>query len=120
MTLPTALEKQGDFSASLNASGGRRMIYDPFSTRLDVATGRVTRDPFPGNIIPATRMDPTSVKFMNEVWAPNRPGDDITGLNNFRADFFRKNLYHNISSRTDFNVNDRLKSSAASAASAPP
>jgi hypothetical protein len=109
MTLPTALEKRGDFSRSLNANGGLRGIFDPFSTRLDAATGRVTRDAFPGNIIPQSRIDPTSAKFMPEVWAPNRAGDDITGVNNFRADYFRQNLYHNVSSRTDYIINDKWK-----------
>jgi hypothetical protein len=109
MTLPTALEKRGDFSASLNALGGRRTIFDPFSTRLDAASGRVTRDPFPANIIPQNRIDPTSARFIPEVWEGNRPGDDVTGVNNFRADYFRQNLYHNISTRTDYNITDKLK-----------
>ncbi|HJZ99278.1 MAG TPA: carboxypeptidase-like regulatory domain-containing protein, partial [Candidatus Solibacter sp.] len=69
MTLPTALEREGDFSQSLNASGGLRGIYDPFSTQLNAATGVVTRDRFPGNIIPRSRIDPTSAKFIKEVWA---------------------------------------------------
>ena len=90
------LEREGDFSQSLNASGGLRTIYDPFSTRLD-SDRRVTRDPFPGNIIPMSRQDPTSRKFIKEIWDANRPGDDITGVNNFRADFARANTYHNIS-----------------------
>jgi hypothetical protein len=109
MTLPTDLEKQGDFSQSRNINGGLRGIFDPFSTRLDAATGRVTRDPFPGNVIPRTRIDPVSAKFVQQVWPGNRPGDDITGVNNFRADFFRENIYHNISSRTDYLISDKWK-----------
>lgn len=109
MTLPTALEKTGDFSQSRNASGGIRGIYDPFSTQLNPATGAVTRDRFPGNIIPRSRIDPTSARFIQEVWPGNRPGDDITNVNNFRADYFRQNLYHNISSRTDYIINDKWK-----------
>src|SRR5215831_1488377 len=109
MTLPTALEKEGDFSRSLNASGGLRGIYDPFSTQLNAATGVVTRDRFPGNIIPRSRIDPTSAKFIKEVWAANRAGDDATGVNNFRADYFRQNLYHNVSSRTDYIINNKWK-----------
>ena len=108
MTMPTRLEREGDFSQSLNASGGLRTIYDPFSTRLDSA-GRVTRDPFPGNIIPLSRQDPTSRKFIKEMWDGNRPGDDITGVNNFRADYARANTYHNISTRTDYLINERMK-----------
>ncbi|MGH9658065.1 MAG: carboxypeptidase-like regulatory domain-containing protein, partial [Bryobacteraceae bacterium] len=109
MTLPTELEKQGDFSQSMNISGGLRGIYDPFSTRLDAATGRVTRDVFPGNVIPKPRIDPTSAKFIQQVWAPNRAGDDITRINNFRADFFRQNIYHNVSTRTDYIISNKWK-----------
>lgn len=109
MTLPAGLEREGDFSQSLNANGGLRAIFDPFSTRLDAATGKVTRDPFANNIIPRVRMDPTSVKFMREVWTPNRRGDDITGVNNFRADYFRQNLYYNVSSRGDYIISDKWK-----------
>jgi hypothetical protein len=109
MTLPTALEKQGDFSQSLNISRGIRAIYDPFSTGLNPTTGAVTRDRFPGNIIPRSRIDPTSAKFIEQVWAPKGPGDDVTGANNFRADFFRENLYHNVSTRTDYIINNKWK-----------
>jgi len=109
MTLPTALEKQGDFSQSLNINRGARAIFDPFSTRLNTATGAVTRDRFSGNIIPRSRIDPTSAKFIGQVWAPNGAGDDVTGVNNFRADFFRENIYHNVSSRADYIISDKWK-----------
>ena len=109
LTMPTALEKQGDFSQSLNANGGLRTIYDPFSTRLNAATGQVTRDPFAGNVIPVNRMDPTSVRFMQEMWAPKNRGDDVTAVNNFRADYFRQNLYYNVSSRGDYVISEKWK-----------
>src|SRR2546425_2443855 len=109
LTLPTALEKQGNFSQSLNANGGVRAIYDPFSTRLNAATGQVSRDTFPGNIIPANRLDPTAVKFMQQIWAPTGRGDDITAVNNFKADYFRQNLYYNLSSRGDYVISDKWK-----------
>src|SRR5688572_8458832 len=37
-TMPTDLERIGDFSRSLNRAGGLRTIYDPTTTVLDVAT----------------------------------------------------------------------------------
>src|SRR5687767_6216806 len=54
-TVPTAATRNGDFSDYRDRSGNLIPIYDPLTTRLD-ATGRVVRDPFPNNIIPADRM----------------------------------------------------------------
>ena len=48
---PTAIEKLGDFSKSLNSNGSLRVIYDPFNTASGV------RQAFAGNIIPATRLN---------------------------------------------------------------
>jgi outer membrane receptor protein involved in Fe transport len=52
--VPTALERNGDFSHSFNADGSLNVIYDPTKTYTD-ATG-VHRTPFPGNQIPAGRV----------------------------------------------------------------
>ena len=56
LTLPTALERAGDFSQSRNAAGQLIVIYDPLTTRSNGAGGFI-RDPFPGNIIPADRLN---------------------------------------------------------------
>ena len=50
-TVPTELERRGDFSQSL-LNGRVRTIYNPFASSLD-ATGRVVRPPFANNTIPA-------------------------------------------------------------------
>ena len=60
-TVPTPAMKSGDFSGLVDASGRQIVIYDP-ATGRDV-NGVWTRDPFPGNIIPADRINAT------------RPGD---------------------------------------------
>jgi hypothetical protein len=52
---PTALEKTGDFSKSLNSDGSLRLIYDPLNTIGGA------RQPFPGNAIPASRINPTGL-----------------------------------------------------------
>src|SRR5262245_40059864 len=49
MTLPTALEREGDFSQSLNVDGGLRVLYDPRTTVLQ--NGAFIRTPFTGNMI---------------------------------------------------------------------
>jgi hypothetical protein len=53
-TVPTRLQRQGIFT---EVSGGRvPVIYDP-ATTVPIATGGVTRTPFPGNSIPDGRID---------------------------------------------------------------
>jgi len=103
----TALERQGDFSQSLNIRGGLRTLYDPWTSKLEA--GRATREPFAGNIIPKARMDPTALKFLAEMWEPNRAGRDITGRDNYAAGWSRNLPYHNVSNRTDFVFTDQLR-----------
>ncbi|HEV2667368.1 MAG TPA: carboxypeptidase-like regulatory domain-containing protein, partial [Blastocatellia bacterium] len=53
LTLPTARELTGDFSQS------GVTIYDPLTTRANPAGGFI-RDAFPGNVIPANRLNPVA------------------------------------------------------------
>ncbi|MPY87494.1 MAG: carboxypeptidase regulatory-like domain-containing protein [Luteitalea sp.] len=105
-TMPTARERAGDFSQSYNPDGSLRVIYDPSSTTVDPATGTVTRTPFPGNRIPADRIDPLAGRLMDSLWEPNGTGDDITGVNNYETSATRITDYKNFSNRVDWNVND--------------
>jgi hypothetical protein len=83
-TVPTALERAGDFSQSFNANGSLAVIYDPLTTRPDPARpGRFIRDPFPGNRIPANRLDPIGVNVVKLFPLPNQPGNAFTRINNF-------------------------------------
>src|ERR671923_845250 len=66
-TLPTALMKQGNFSELPFP------IYDPATTRDD-GHGGLTRDPFPGNIIPPNRLSPLSQPFNELVPTATGPG----------------------------------------------
>ena len=65
LNLPTAAERRGDFSQS------GVTIFDPLSTRPDpLAPGRFVRDPFLGNRIPASRLNPVAVAMLDHVPAP--------------------------------------------------
>jgi len=108
-TMPTDLERNGDFSRSLNRSGGQRTIFDPITTVLNVATNSATRQPFPGNVIPASRIDPTAKRIMGDIWGPNNPGDDLAGSNNFKASYAWPMRHYSFTNRTDWNLGDRLK-----------
>ena len=107
-TVPTALERQGNFSQSYNIYGGLRTIYNPYSTVVDAA-GNVTRTPYPNNTIPLSQQDPLAVKFMSQFWAPNNPGDNITGVNNFKKGYTDTYNYLNFSDRVDYNLNDKWR-----------
>lgn len=63
-TVPSMAERTGDFSGTGNT------IYDP--NTYNAATS--TRTPFPGNVIPAKRIDPVAQAFINLYPAPNVPG----------------------------------------------
>ncbi len=77
LSVPTALERAGNFSQSFTASGGRQTIYDPLST---TSTG--ARTPFAGNIIPAAALDPAGLKLASYYPLPNT-GTPYYGATNF-------------------------------------
>ena len=108
-TMPTPLERSGDFSKSFNVDGGLRTIYDPWTTKQDPASGRFLRTPFAGNVVPQSRFDPFSTALLKEFWDPNNPGDNITGVNNFRIGLTNRWNYYNFSNRVDYNINDNWK-----------
>lgn len=110
-SVPSALQKQGDFSQSYYAAGQVQTIYDPFSTTTG-ANGALVRTPFPGNVIPSNRLDPVALKVFSYVPAGNVAGDPITGLSNLTnngstrkfTDFFPEHT-----GRVDYNINDSTR-----------
>lgn len=82
-TVPTDLERGGNFSNTRNADGSLSGVFDPFTTRANAAGGFV-RDPFPGNIIPRTRWDAVGAKVVDLFPRANAtPTNAITNANNF-------------------------------------
>jgi hypothetical protein len=79
-SVPTLAQRNGDFSALL-ALGPQYQIYDPMTTRPE-GTARYRRDPLPGNIIPASRIDPAARKILSYFPEPNVAGTR-DGLNNY-------------------------------------
>jgi hypothetical protein len=108
-TLPTDLERTGDFSQSLNGSGGLRTIFDPWSTVTSADGATITRTPYPGNIIPSSAQDPVALHYMAKLWKPNRPGRGNYHLDNYAASLPIKFPYKNFSDRADFQVTDSLR-----------
>ncbi len=71
-TVPTAPQRQGDFSGLL-ALGSEYQIYNPYSAQ-PAPNGRISREPFPGNIIPASLFDSAGQSLAQLYPMPNQPG----------------------------------------------
>jgi hypothetical protein len=107
-SVPTALQRQGDFSQTYYAAGQQQTIYDPFSTTAG-PNGTLVRTPFPNNVIPTGRLDPVALKVLSYVPQGNVPGNAVTGLNNLTnngstrkfTDFFPENT-----ARVDYQISE--------------
>jgi hypothetical protein len=110
-TLPTSLERTGDFSQSMMPDGsGIRPIYDPTTTVFDPQSNSATRTPFAGNVIPGSRLSPAGKLAVNDLWQPNNlPGDDASGTNNLKKTYPWWENYWNLTDRVDYNVNDKWR-----------
>lgn len=83
-TVPTSLQRQGDFSQTLDRLGRQVVVYDYTTTRPNpAAPGALIRDPFPGNRIPSGRIHPISSKVVPYWGESNRPGEGPALVNNY-------------------------------------
>lgn len=108
--VPTALERGGDFSQSVDQNGKLIQLLDP-----------KTRNPIPGNLVPKTQIDPAGLAFLNFMALPNRCGasgaasdcytePDPTQINrrNYRSVFNEQHPRRNDVARLDFNPTSKL------------
>lgn len=108
-TVPTLPQRTGDFSQLLLV-GAAYQIYDP-ATIAPAPGGRFSRQPLPGNVIPASRLDRSALEYMKYWPAPNTAGT-ADGLNNFFRPRFSDDAFGSFNGRVDFNVTDRYRVSA--------
>jgi Carboxypeptidase regulatory-like domain len=82
--MPTALERGGDFSQTVDGSNRMIFIRDPL---LSGTCNSQTGGPacFPGNVIPAGRINPTAQALLNLFPLPN--ASDPTGANQYNYTF---------------------------------
>jgi hypothetical protein len=104
LSLPTATQKQGNFSDLLKV-GAIYQIYDP-KTIQTAPGGRTSRQPFPGNIIPASRIDPVAAKILPFYSQPNLPGT-ADGTNNWTAPNSDTDDFFSHVFRIDHNFSDK-------------
>ena len=100
VTVPTALERAGDFSQTHDGGGAPVIIFDP-------ANGK---QPFPGNVIPKSRFNADGAKILNWYPLPNAAGVDPSynyQTSNSNTYPRREEIY-----RGDYNINDKWKAYA--------
>ena len=83
-TVPTAATRAGDFSDYRDRSGNLIPIYDPLTTRPNPNGSGFVRGPFPGNVIPADRLNQVGLNVASIYPLPNGPGnfDNYTSTTN--------------------------------------
>jgi outer membrane receptor protein involved in Fe transport len=83
-TVPTSLERNGDFSQTRDNQNRPVEIFNPFTTRPNPANpANRLRDQFPNNIIPASLVSPSARAIMRYYPAANTQGAAFTNANNF-------------------------------------
>jgi hypothetical protein len=102
VTVPTALERAGDFSQTHDSAG-----FSPNVTINDPLNGK---SPFPGNKIPTSRINQDGYKILNWYPAANALGKDPS----YNYQTYASNQYPRREEvyRGDYNINDKWKAYA--------
>ena len=110
-TVPTAAEIGGNFSGLLGSQVGtdalgrpvyQGEIFDPASTTM--VNGNVVRNPFQGNIIPASRLDSIAHNAAALYPAPTVAG---ATANNYNFNAPGKDTIDQMDARVDYNISNR-------------
>ena len=100
LTMPTALERTGDFSQTLDVSSKQVPIWDPLNNRT----------PFSGNVIPKTRINPAGQALLNLFPLPNFTNRAISNGNyNFNFIDSPSHFTHVDTVKIDLNGSSKLR-----------
>jgi hypothetical protein len=105
--VPTEAERKGDFSQTLNRLGGPFAIYDPATTVVEGT--RATRQPFPGAIIPPSRISPIGAAVLGKYPLPNQPARPLIAAYNWALSRTYAVDQHQYSGRVDHVLSDRQR-----------
>src|SRR5262245_32831978 len=103
-SVPREAWRNGDLSDLLRL-GANYQVYDP-GTIQAAANGTFTRNPFPGNIIPANRLNPVGKAILNLYPLPNQAGNADGTSNYFIAGKAIEDYWTTIA-RVDHTINDK-------------
>lgn len=101
--VPPERQRSGDFSELLTL-GTQFQIYDPATIR-PATNGRFSRQPLPGNLVPASRIDPAARQLMEYYPLPNTPANR-DGTGNYGDPNLADSPYVGYQSRLDHVLND--------------
>src|SRR5882724_2403751 len=107
-SVPTDLQKQGDFSQTFNPDGSLEQIFNPKNVTCTGAGSSLDcqRAPFPGNKIPVSQMDPIGQNLIKLYPSQTDPGDPVTGLNNYTKKLVESGPGYQYDIRIDHNFSD--------------
>ncbi len=107
-TMPTALQRAGDFSQTFNQSGQQITVYNPNST-AQLPNGQYLRTPLPGNRMAPSQINPVSAALVAYLPLPNTQGNSLTGANNFTTTMSAPLIENTFSLRVDQKITDNQK-----------
>jgi hypothetical protein len=103
-TVPTAAERNGDFSALLSQ---QILIYDP-ATAKKLSNGRVQRTPFLNNVIKPDRISPIAQAYLKFYPLPDQAGD-AQGRNNYISNNPRSDAFDSETARIDHSFSENQR-----------
>jgi trimeric autotransporter adhesin len=105
--LPTDRERNGDFSQTFDRNGNLVVIYDPLTTRPD-GQGGFIRSPFPGNIIPADRINSVARNITSYLDHAQVQRSGASGTANYTADGLLANVADSATFKAEHKFTDNL------------
>lgn len=120
-TIPTMPQRQGNYSDVVDSAGNVLPIFDPATTRpnpaynpsepVSEANLQYLRDPFPGNVIPTSRLNPVALSALTLYPQPNT---DIGPFfqNNYYVSSPETNTANGMIGKVDHSIGERQKVNA--------
>ncbi len=108
--VPTALERKGDFSQTMNTKGTALLqLYDPYTTVLDSAGKFKSRTVFTNATIPTNRLSPVGLAVLEQLPLPNRDVATQINLPNWAMPSAQTVDTQNLIARIDHNLSSRQR-----------
>jgi len=102
--MPTLLERNGDFSQTVDDNGQRVWIRDPLLPAANCNETSGGSACFTNNVIPANRLNPLGRQILSLLPEPNLAPTDDTGFNNYQHYNTQETLRRDSVGRVDWNV----------------